>query len=115
MPFYELSNSLQGSPLRLKNMLKYLDYIFVLRPVLMVPVWTILLLGHHQGSRYGFSDRSLFWLFIFSTLFIGGVYLLNQIYGGDGRTSAAALEEVWHFERTRAEGKTDGAFLYVLS
>lgn len=61
-------------------MLKYLDYIFVLRPVLMVPVWTILLLGHHQGSRYGFSDRSLFWLFILSTLFIGGVYLLNQIY-----------------------------------
>jgi len=46
----------------------------------MVPVWTILLLGHHQGSRYGSSNRSLFWLFIFSTLFIGGVYLLNQIY-----------------------------------
>jgi 4-hydroxybenzoate polyprenyltransferase len=61
-------------------MLKFFDYVFVLRPVLMVPVWTILLLGHHQGSRYGFSDRSLFWLFIFSTLFIGGVYLLNQIY-----------------------------------
>jgi len=61
-------------------MLKYLDYIFVLRPVLMVPVWTILLLGHHQGSRYGSSNRSLFWLFIFSTIIIGGVYLLNQIY-----------------------------------
>jgi len=61
-------------------MLKYFDYIFVLRPVLMVPVWTILLLGHHQGSRYGSSNRSLFWLFIFSTIFIGGVYLLNQIY-----------------------------------
>lgn len=61
-------------------MLKFLDYIFVLRPVLMVPVWTILLLGHHQGSRYGSSNRSLLWLFVFSTLFIGGVYLLNQIY-----------------------------------
>ncbi|HVP37061.1 MAG TPA: UbiA family prenyltransferase [Terriglobales bacterium] len=64
-------------------MLKFLDYIFVLRPVLMVPVWTILLLGYHQGSRYGSSGRSFFWLFIFSTLFIGGVYLLNQIYDLD--------------------------------
>lgn len=68
------------SPLQLKSMLKYLDYIFVLRPVLMVPVWTILLLGHHQGSRYAAFNRSLPWLFMFSTLFIGGVYLLNQIY-----------------------------------
>lgn len=46
----------------------------------MVPVWTILLLGHHQGSRYGSSNRSFFWLFILSTIFIGGVYLLNQIH-----------------------------------
>jgi len=46
----------------------------------MVPVWTILLLGHHQGSRYATSAKSLFWLFLFSTLFIGGVYLQNQIY-----------------------------------
>jgi geranylgeranylglycerol-phosphate geranylgeranyltransferase len=61
-------------------MLKCFDYIFVLRPVLMVPVWTILLLGYHQGSRYASFDKLLFWLFLFSTFFIGGVYLLNQIY-----------------------------------
>lgn len=61
-------------------MIKYLDYIFILRPVLMVPVWTVLLLGHHQGSRYGYLDKSLFWLFLFSTLFIGAVYLQNQIH-----------------------------------
>ncbi|MDH4222279.1 MAG: UbiA family prenyltransferase [candidate division Zixibacteria bacterium] len=61
-------------------MIKYLDYIFVLRPVLMVPVWTVLLLGHHQGSRYGYLDKSLFWLFLLFTLFIGGAYLQNQIY-----------------------------------
>ncbi|HEX9913207.1 MAG TPA: UbiA family prenyltransferase [candidate division Zixibacteria bacterium] len=61
-------------------MLKYLDYIFVLRPVLMVPVWTILLLGYYQGSRDASFDKSLLWLFLFATFFIGGVYLLNQIY-----------------------------------
>lgn len=61
-------------------MIKYLDYLFVLRPVLMVPVWTVLLLGHHQGSRYAYLDKSLFWLFILSTLFMGGVYLQNQIH-----------------------------------
>jgi predicted nucleic acid-binding protein len=28
--------------------------------------------------------------------------------GAEGRISTAALEEVWHFERTRAQGKVDG-------
>ena len=32
-------------------MLKYLDYLFLTRPVLMPPVWTILLLGHARSSR----------------------------------------------------------------
>jgi 4-hydroxybenzoate polyprenyltransferase len=96
-------------------MLRFLDYVFVLRPVLMVPVWTILLLGHHQGSRYGFSDRSLFWLFIFSTLFIGGVYLLNQIYDleTDRKNKKLFFLAEGHISRKNAWIYT--ALLYLLS
>jgi len=81
----------------------------------MVPVWTILLLGHHQGSRYGFSDRSLFWLFIFSTIFIGGVYLLNQIYDleTDRKNKKLFFLAEGHISQKTAWIYT--AFLYVLS
>lgn len=59
-----------------------LDYIFVLRPALMPPVWTIFLLGNgfratqlperfHSALALGFG--MLFLLF-------GGVYLLNQYF-----------------------------------
>jgi 4-hydroxybenzoate polyprenyltransferase len=98
-----------------KRMLKFFDYIFVLRPVLMVPVWTILLLGHHQGSRYGSSNRSLFWFFLFSTLFIGGVYLLNQIY--DLETDRKNKKLFFLSERyiSQKTAWTYTAILYVLS
>ena len=96
-------------------MLKFLDYIFVLRPVLMVPVWTILLLGHHQGSRYGSSNRSLFWLFIFSTLFIGGVYLLNQIYDLETDRKNKKLFFLSEGHISTKTAWTYAAFLYLLS
>ena len=96
-------------------MLKYLDYIFVLRPVLMVPVWTILLLGHHQGSRYGSSNRPLFWLFIFSTLFIGGVYLLNQIYDLETDRKNKKLFFLAEGHISQKTAWTYTALLYLLS
>lgn len=59
-----------------------LDYLFVLRPVLMMPVWTIFLLGSAFRATQ-LPDRItadlilgcliLFWLF-------GAVYLLNQYF-----------------------------------
>jgi 4-hydroxybenzoate polyprenyltransferase len=94
-------------------MLKYFDYIFVLRPVLMVPVWTILLLGHHQGSRYSSSNRSLFWLFVFSTLFIGGVYLLNQIYDLETDRKNKKLFFLSEGYITKKSAWTYTAFLYL--
>jgi chlorophyll synthase len=61
-------------------MLKYLDYLFLTRPVLMPPVWTILLLGHWQSSQFA-GESSLPGLAVLLVSFlVGGVYVLNQIF-----------------------------------
>lgn len=81
----------------------------------MVPVWTILLLGHHQGSRYGSSNRSLLWLFILSTLFIGGVYLLNQIYDLETDRKNKKLFFLAEGHISQKTAWTYTALLYLLS
>ncbi len=58
---------------------KLLDHLFLLRPVLMPPLWTILLLGYYQGrenfNRVGPLGRT----FLFSTFLVGAIYILNQL------------------------------------
>ena len=61
-------------------LLKYLDYLFITRPVLMPPVWTILLLGHHRASPFSIYDNSPGLVFFLISLSIGAVYILNQIH-----------------------------------
>lgn len=60
--------------------IKYLDYLFVTRPVLMPPVWTILLLGHHRASLFSPYDNSAGLVFFLISVSIGAVYILNQIH-----------------------------------
>lgn len=61
-------------------MLKYLDYLFLIRPVLMPPVWTILLLGHRRSSHL-FGENNLPGLaLLLITFLVGAVYILNQIF-----------------------------------
>jgi 4-hydroxybenzoate polyprenyltransferase len=61
-------------------MLKYLDYLFLIRPVLMPPVWTILLLGHRRSSQL-FGENNLPGLgILLVTFLVGAVYVLNQIF-----------------------------------
>jgi 4-hydroxybenzoate polyprenyltransferase len=61
-------------------MLKYLDYFFLLRPVLMPPVWTILLLGHHRSSQITGNSHLPGLALLLITFLIGAVYILNQIF-----------------------------------
>jgi chlorophyll synthase len=61
-------------------MLKYLDYVFVIRPVLMPPVWTILLLGHHRSSEISGESNLAGLAVLLVTFLVGGVYVLNQIF-----------------------------------
>ncbi len=61
-------------------MLKYLDYVFLIRPVLMPPVWTILLLGHYRSSEISGESNLAGLAILLVTFLVGGVYVLNQIF-----------------------------------
>jgi 4-hydroxybenzoate polyprenyltransferase len=61
-------------------MLKYFDYLFFLRPVLMPPVWTILLLGHHRSSQLNGNSHLPGLALLLITFLVGAVYILNQIF-----------------------------------
>ena len=81
-----------------RALLRILDYLIVLRPTLLLPVWTLVLLGHYQGARRVGTD--LFHLSILSqasieillypglrlwgviclySMLMGAVYVVNQI------------------------------------
>jgi len=62
------------------KVIKLLDYVFVLRPMLHVPVWTIMILGYYRHTSVSRSSLELFLLLILGSLLSGGVFLVNQIY-----------------------------------
>jgi 4-hydroxybenzoate polyprenyltransferase len=61
-------------------MLKYFDYFFLIRPVLMPPVWTILLLGHNRSSQLSGQSHLPGLVILLVTFLVGAVYILNQIF-----------------------------------
>lgn len=73
-------------------MLQFLDYLAVLRPTLLFPVWTLVLLGYHHGSTMPEAPTPsqpirLWTTLCLYTLLIGAVYIVNQIT--DRETDAA--------------------------
>ncbi|MDR0304874.1 MAG: UbiA family prenyltransferase [Chitinispirillales bacterium] len=62
-----------------------LDLIFLIRPTLLVPVWTILFLGCITAQERSFFDISLNFFSPFSKMFlsftavVGWIYIVNQI------------------------------------
>jgi len=61
-------------------MLRYLDCVFLIRPVLMPPVWTILLLGHRRSSQLSGDGYLPGLAILLVTFLVGAVYVLNQIF-----------------------------------
>jgi len=61
---------------------KAADYVFLLRPMILIPVWTFFLLGAHHGALAAGIEidapRLLAGLFSFTAL-IGAIYIINQI------------------------------------
>lgn len=55
------------------------DYFFILRPLILIPVWDFFLIGSYRarGAR-GFTWDMALGLLIY-TMLMGGVYILNQI------------------------------------
>lgn len=61
-----------------------LDYVAVLRPALLFPVWTLLLLGYHHGRTSPEASETtqplqLWATLCLYTLLMGAVYIVNQI------------------------------------
>lgn len=71
-----------------KNILNSLDLLFLMRPILLVPVWGFSLFGYYKAKTSSLSEiinlwssyslHTCFLLFVFS-LSVGAVYIFNQI------------------------------------
>lgn len=72
----------------MKQFVKIFDYVFVLRPTLFFPVWTVYAAGYFayhrfapegmNGATHGMSHEAMLLLF-FLTLLMGSGYILNQL------------------------------------
>jgi 4-hydroxybenzoate polyprenyltransferase len=55
------------------------DYLFILRPFILIPCWNFLLIGTYLAQqKRGFTPDIILGLIIYTAL-MGGVYILNQI------------------------------------
>ncbi len=72
----------------MKRLLRLLDYIFFMRPIILVPLWSFILIGYYHSHNV-VQLHSLFNLNIslqliiksfLSTLIMGSIYIINQIY-----------------------------------
>ncbi len=66
--------------LKNQNKLWYLfDYLFILRPFILIPVWNFFLIGNHLASpEHRLALKSFLGLAVY-TMLMGGIYILNQI------------------------------------
>lgn len=72
-----------------KRMLRLLDFVFVLRPTLMFPVWTVFLAGHAAQRRFGSWPVRIAWRAAWEvdyllvgallTACLGATFVLNQV------------------------------------
>lgn len=71
----------------MRSLRRGLDYFFLLRPVLLIPVWSVFLAGYVASVRtirfnewFEFPGSLRLWLTLISlTLVVGGIFLLEQI------------------------------------
>lgn len=60
--------------------IRILDHIFILRFMLIIPVWTVMLLGfYHSGKGLPYT-WNMFWIAFAATGLSGAVFILNQIF-----------------------------------
>ena len=69
--------------------IKLLDYLFILRPTLFFPVWTVFLAGYHANMIFdptklssetgSVPAHSAFLIALLLTLLMGAVYIFNQV------------------------------------
>jgi len=55
------------------------DYFFILRPLILIPVWDFFLIGCYRARGTGGITTAMILGIVTYTLVMGGVYILNQI------------------------------------
>ncbi|MBN1755149.1 UbiA family prenyltransferase [bacterium] len=61
-----------------RALLKLLDFVFLMRPLLLIPIWTPFLFGYYRSG--GFKSGELVLPFLMITALGGGGFILNQIF-----------------------------------
>ncbi len=85
--FHGLLNVTGEIKLTMKYSNAIADTVFLFRPTLMIPVWTILMLGWITGAHHSLFSlgNPEFWLlFVAFTAVVGYIYILNQIADIEG-------------------------------
>jgi len=113
----------------MKSLAKPFDYIFLLRPVLFYPVWTVFLAGavsvHGASQGYGWpqfkigapdgSWGNFWWALVSYSLLMGTVFILNQLtdIGSDKQNSKLFLIADGHISTETAVW--EGVIILVVS
>jgi len=63
----------------LGHRLNLFDTIFILRPLILIPVWNFLLIGNFLALQKNLFDGKVLFALLIYTAIMGGVYILNQI------------------------------------
>jgi len=94
------------------------DYIFLLRPMILIPVWTFFLLGARHGSASSGLDIRPFSFFagiISFTALLGAVYIINQISDRETDLKSGKLFLLSHSIITTRAAALEAALLLSLS
>ncbi|MFQ5771149.1 MAG: UbiA family prenyltransferase [bacterium] len=113
----------------MKRLLKPFDYIFVLRPTLFFPVWTVFLAGFFVQQKFGvaatnstinyttanYQVKDFLVIGLLLTLLMGAVFILNQIRDRDTDHHNKKLFLIAHGHLTPKAAFIEAAVLLTLS
>lgn len=106
----------------MKKLLRLLDYFFFMRPIILIPLWSFILIGYYHSHntiqlnnffQFGFSSQLIIKL-ILSTFIVGTVYIINQIYD---RESDALNKKLFFIPKriiTLKQAKYQSYFLVIV-
>lgn len=108
-----MSEAAPGNARRASGWTRAADYVFLTRPMILVPVWTFYLLGAAHGAAAGGSAGRgrLFAGLLSFTLLVGAAYVVNQIADRDTDRERGKLHLVPHGLVTAREAWIEAALL----
>jgi 4-hydroxybenzoate polyprenyltransferase len=90
-----MDRGIDDGPRRLPEGAAPADYIFLLRPTILIPVWTFFLLGASHGATRGGAPALIIGLACFTAM-MGAVYIVNQIVDRDSDRANGKLFLIPH-------------------